>query len=34
MFTNDGKSLIWESNRDAPTPGSTNVFMADWVDNP
>src|SRR5262252_3426310 len=31
MFTNDGKTLVWESDRNAPTPGSTNVFVADWV---
>ena len=32
MFTADGKKLIWESNRNAPTPNSTNVFIADWTD--
>jgi len=32
MFSNDGKTLIWESDRHAPTPGSTNVFIADWVE--
>ena len=31
MFTNDGKTIVWESDRNAPTPGSTNVFIADWV---
>src|SRR5215471_8268963 len=31
MFTNDGKTIVWESDRSAPTPGSTNVFIADWV---
>jgi len=32
MFTNDGKHLIWASNRNAPTEGSTNIFIADWVE--
>ena len=32
MFTNDGKHLIWGSNRNAKTEGETNVFIADWVD--
>src|SRR2546427_57942 len=32
MFTNDGKHIIWASNRHAPTEGSTNIFIADWVD--
>ena len=31
MFSNDGKKLIWGSNR-AGAPGETNVFIADWVD--
>jgi Tol biopolymer transport system component len=34
MFSPDGKKLVWESDRNAPTPGSTNVFIADWVENP
>jgi Tol biopolymer transport system component len=32
MFTADGKKIIWESNRNARTPGETNVFIADWVE--
>jgi Tol biopolymer transport system component len=32
MFTNDGKHLIWGSNRHGKTEGETNVFIADWVD--
>jgi hypothetical protein len=31
MFTNDGKTLIWESNRNGKTPGETDIFIADWV---
>jgi TolB protein len=34
MFTNDGKKLIWGSNRNAAKEGDTNVFIADWVENP
>lgn len=34
MFTNDGKQMIWGSNRNAKTEGETNVFIADWVENP
>jgi TolB protein len=34
MFTNDGKKVIWGSNRNAAKEGDTNVFIADWVDNP
>ena len=32
MFTNDGKKLIWGSNRHGANPENTNVFIADWVD--
>lgn len=32
MFTNDGKKLIWGSNRHGAKEGDTNVFTADWVD--
>ncbi len=32
MFSNDGKKLIWASNRHSPEPGSTNIFIADWID--
>ena len=32
MFTNDGRKLIWASNRRATAQGETNVFIADWMD--
>ena len=32
MFTNDGKYLIWGSNRHGKTEGETNVFIAEWMD--
>lgn len=32
MFSNDGKKLIWCSNRFGPHPHSTNIFIADWID--
>jgi Tol biopolymer transport system component len=32
MFTNDGKKMVWGSNRNAKTEGETNVFIADWVE--
>jgi Tol biopolymer transport system component len=31
MFSPDGKSLVWVSDRQAKTPGEFNVFLADWV---
>ena len=34
MFTEDGKKIIWESSRNGNTPTATNVFIADWVENP
>jgi TolB protein len=34
MFTNDAKHLIWASSRNAKTETETNVFIADWVENP
>jgi len=34
MFSPDGKKLIWESNRHSAKPTDTNVFVADWVENP
>ena len=34
MFTEDGKKIIWESSRYADNPRATNVFIADWVDDP
>jgi Tol biopolymer transport system component len=30
MFSPDGRTLIWASNRHATKPGETNVFQADW----
>jgi len=32
MFSNDGRKLIWCSNRCGPHPHSTNIFIADWKD--
>lgn len=32
MFSPDGKKLVFASNRDGKSPGETNVFIADWVD--
>ena len=32
MFTRDGKSLVFASNRGAAKEGDTNVFLAQWVD--
>jgi TolB protein len=32
MFSPDGKKLVFASNRDGRSPGETNVFIADWVD--
>jgi Tol biopolymer transport system component len=31
MFSPDGKSLVWVSDRQAKVPGEFNVFLADWV---
>ncbi len=31
MFSPDGRSLVWVSDRLAKTPGEFNVFLADWV---
>jgi TolB protein len=31
MFTNDGKKIVWASNRGVVAEGNTNVFIADWV---
>jgi TolB protein len=33
MFTNDGKKLVWASNRHGKTATETNIFIADWVDS-
>ncbi len=34
MFSPDGSKLVFGSNRHQREAGSTNVFIADWVDNP
>jgi Tol biopolymer transport system component len=34
MFTADGKRLVWASNRFNAKRGDTNIFVADWVDDP
>jgi Tol biopolymer transport system component len=34
MFSPDGRRLVFASNRGGSEPGETNVFIADWVENP
>lgn len=34
MFSPDGKHLVFASNRNASHPGNTNVFIAEWVEDP
>jgi len=34
MFSPDGKYLVFGSNRNMSHPGNTNVFIAEWVENP
>lgn len=34
MFTRDGKTLVFCSNRHNDRPNETNVFVADWVSDP
>lgn len=34
MFTRDGRHLVFASNRHAATEGDTNLFIAEWVENP
>lgn len=34
MFSPDGTKLAFASNRGASQPGETNVFIADWIENP
>ncbi len=32
MFSKDGKTLVFASNRNNASMGDTNVFVADWVE--
>jgi Tol biopolymer transport system component len=34
MFSPDGKYLVFGSNRNESHPGNTNVFIAEWVEEP
>lgn len=34
MFSPDGKKLVFSSNRQGSNPRETNVFIADWIENP
>jgi TolB protein len=34
MFSPDGKHLVFASNRNESHPGNTNVFIAEWVEDP
>lgn len=34
MFSPDGKQLVFASNRNDKVEGETNIFIADWVENP
>lgn len=34
MFSPDGRYLVWGSNRNPSHEGNTNVFIAEWVENP
>src|SRR2546428_283637 len=34
MSSPDGKHLVWASNRHGKVQGETNIFIADWVENP
>ncbi len=34
MFSPDGRKIAFGSNRNARAPRETNVFVADWVENP
>ncbi len=34
IFSPDGTKLVFASNRNDAKPGETNVFIADWVENP
>ncbi|MEW5974349.1 MAG: hypothetical protein AB1898_00960 [Acidobacteriota bacterium] len=34
MFSPDGTRLVFASNRNAKVRGETNIFLAEWVENP
>jgi Tol biopolymer transport system component len=34
MFSPDGKYLVFASNRYGKERGDTNIFVAEWVENP
>ena len=34
MFSPDGRQLVWASNRHGKVQGETNIFIADWVEQP
>ena len=34
MFSPDGHQLVWASNRNGKVQGETNIFIADWVEQP
>ena len=34
MFSPDGKYLVWGSNRNPSHQANTNIFIAEWVENP
>jgi Tol biopolymer transport system component len=34
MFSPDGRRLVWASNRHGKIQGETNIFIADWVEQP
>ena len=34
MFSADGKRLVWASNRHGTAPHETNIFVADWAEQP
>ncbi|HET6645634.1 MAG TPA: PDZ domain-containing protein [Fimbriimonadales bacterium] len=34
MITRDGKRIVWASNRNGKVHGETNIFVADWIENP
>jgi Tol biopolymer transport system component len=34
MFSPDGRYLVWGSNRNPSHEANTNVFIAEWVEDP